>query len=168
VVFVEDVFSPLIEDIRRGEGDVVAPRVEDEAGRLQDSARALPSPWTMVKRLLMPGYGSLAGLDDLPSRPDWIAGLFMLMPSEVFRHLGGMDERYFLYFEDVDFCCRARMASYRLFVNQQVAVVHEARRLSRRDPKYAAWHLRSAVRFFASEPYRKIRRLKRTKEAGAE
>ena len=158
VVFLEDVFTPLIEDIRRGEGDIVAPRVEDKAGRTQDSARPLPSPWTILGRRLTPKPGTLANLAELPARPDWIAGLFLLMPSGLFRELGGMDERYFLYFEDVDFCLRARLRGYRLFVDKGLRVVHQARRASRRNPRYMGEHLASAVRFFSSPVYRQARR----------
>ena len=159
VVFLEDVFTPLIEDIRRGDGDIVAPRVEDKAGRIQDSARPLPSPWTILGRRLTLRPGTLANLGALPARPDWIAGLFLLMPSVLFRDLGGMDERYFLYFEDVDFCLRARLQGYRLFVDKGLRVVHQARRASRRNPRYLGQHLASAVRFFSSPVYRAARRL---------
>jgi len=159
VVFVEDVFTPLIEDIRRGEGDMVAPRVEDRTGRIQDSARPLPSPWTILGRRLTLHPGTLANLGDLPTRPDWIAGLFLLMPSILFREVGGMDERYFLYFEDVDFCLRARLRGYRLFVDKELRVVHQARRASRRNPGYLGQHLASAVRFFSSPVYREARQL---------
>ena len=159
VVFVEDVFTPLIEDIRRGEGDIVAPRVEDRTGRIQDSARPLPSPWTILGRRFTRSPGTLANLGDLPARPDWIAGLFLLMPSVLFRELGGMDEGYFLYFEDVDFCLRARLRGYRLFVDRDLRVVHQARRASRRNPQYLGQHVASAVRFFSSPVYREAHRL---------
>ena len=39
--------------------------------------------------------------------PDWIAGIFLLMPKKIFEGLEGFDERYTLYFEDVEFCIRA-------------------------------------------------------------
>jgi GT2 family glycosyltransferase len=37
---------------------------------------------------------------------DWVQGSFMLMRAEIWRSLGGMDERYFMYFEDVELCKR--------------------------------------------------------------
>lgn len=39
---------------------------------------------------------------------DWVQGSFMLMRTEVWRALGGMDERYFMYFEDVELCRRIK------------------------------------------------------------
>lgn len=157
LVFVESVFPRLIEDIRRGVADIVAPVVYDNAGRLQSSARELPSAWSIFMRRLTPGYAEVESLELLPGEPDWIAGMFLLMRSEVYQSLGGMNERYYLYFEDVDFCTRARLAGYQLSVNKRAKVVHDAQRGSRRHPKYVAWHVLSAIRFLSSPGYRRAR-----------
>ena len=157
LIFVEPVFPRLIEDIRGGVADIVAPAVYDASGRLQASARELPSAWSIFMRRVTPGYAELENLELLPSEPDWIAGMFLLMRSDVYQNLGGMNERYYLYFEDVDFCTRARLAGYQLSVNKRVKVVHDAQRSSRRHPKYLAWHLLSAIRFLSSPVYRQAR-----------
>ncbi|MFV2044476.1 MAG: glycosyltransferase [Anaerolineales bacterium] len=157
LICVEPVFTNLIEDIRRGQADIVAPAVYDKAGRLQSSARELPSAWSIFTRRLTAGYAELENLDLLPSEPDWIAGMFLLMRSEVYQNLGGMNERYYLYFEDVDFCTRARLAGYQLSVDKRIKVVHDAQRSSRRHPKYLAWHVLSAIRFLSSPVYRQAR-----------
>jgi hypothetical protein len=158
LVFVEPVFPSLIEDIRRGVADIVAPTVYDASGRLQASARELPSAWSLLMRRLTPDYAELENLELLPSEPDWIAGMFLLMRSEVYQNLGGMNERYYLYFEDVDFCTRARLAGCQLSVNKRVKVVHDAQRSSRRRPKYLARHVVSAIRFLSSPVYRRARK----------
>lgn len=157
LVFVEPIIPRLVEDIRRGLADIVAPAVYDNAGRLQSSARELPSAWSIFMRRLTPGYAEVESLELLPSEPDWIAGMFLLMRSEVYQSLGGMNERYYLYFEDVDFCTRARLAGYQLSVNKRAKVVHDAQRGSRRHPKYLAWHVLSAIRFLSSPGYRRAR-----------
>jgi len=76
----------------------------------------------------------------------------MLLRYETLRSLGGFDERYFLYYEDVDLCARIRDRGLEVAVCAGASVIHAARRESRRNPHYAAWHLRSAVRFLASRP----------------
>jgi GT2 family glycosyltransferase len=83
--------------------------------------------------------------------------MFWLMEAGVFRELGGMDERYRLYFEDVDFCARARLRGMNILVDTQVRVRHDAQRSSRRNPYYLILHIQSALRFFASPVYRRIR-----------
>ena len=160
ILFLQDTFVPLIEDIREGRGDIVAPAVVDHRDRLQDSARNLPTPWSLILRRLMPGRFLPANIEDLPEHPDWIAGMLLLMESKLFEVLGGMDERFFLYFEDVEFCARARLAGYQLFLNRELRIRHDARRRSRRELRYAAWHLTSAYRFLRSDVYRQARRPK--------
>jgi len=154
-----DVFADLLEDLQQGRGQIVAPLITDADGRVQDSARRLPTPWELTIRRLVPRRSRVRVEDDIPALPDWLAGMFLCMPSRVFAELGGMDERYFLYFEDVDFCSRARLRGYRLFVDKRLRVVHDARRASRRNLWYLAQHLSSAVRFFSSPVYREARRL---------
>lgn len=74
--------------------------------------------------------------------------MFMLFRSQDFERLGGFDERYFLYYEDVDICVRAGQQGMRVVACPKVSVVHDARRDSRRSFKHLRWHLASMVRFF--------------------
>jgi GT2 family glycosyltransferase len=69
-----------------------------------------------------------------------------------------MDERYRLYFEDVDFCTRARLKGMKLIVDSQAQVRHDARRSSRKSFYYLFLHTQSAVRFFTSPVYRQALR----------
>jgi N-acetylglucosaminyl-diphospho-decaprenol L-rhamnosyltransferase len=47
-----------------------------------------------------------------PGRPEWVSGACMLVRRSAWEQLGGMDERYFLYCEDTDFCRRLRDAGH--------------------------------------------------------
>lgn len=49
-----------------------------------------------------------------PRAVDWLDGAFLLVRRDVFGAVGGMDERYFLYYEEVDFCLRVRAAGWRI------------------------------------------------------
>jgi GT2 family glycosyltransferase len=80
--------------------------------------------------------------------------MFLLMCSESYRQLGGMDEKFFLYLEDVDFCTRARLRGMKILVDSNIRIIHEAKRSSRKSLKYLLLHLRSAVFFFTSSVYR--------------
>jgi GT2 family glycosyltransferase len=62
---------------------------------------------------------------------DWVDGALMLVRRRAWDELGGMDGRYFLYFEDVDFCVRAGRAGWRIGV-VPAAVVEQAPGLMRR------------------------------------
>jgi len=55
---------------------------------------------------------------------DWICGASMLIRSEVFSLIGGMDENYFLYFEETDFCLRARQSGFTTWYVPESRVMH--------------------------------------------
>lgn len=140
-----DPFGPLIECLRDPRTGVVAPLIFDPAGRIEDHVRSFPTPWTILHKALFGG-----GLDHATGTeyPDWVAGMFMLFPRGVFEELGGFDEGYFLYYEDVDLCARLAATGRRVRVCQGASAVHAARRESRRSPRYMRWHLSSMLRFF--------------------
>ena len=74
----------------------------------------------------------------------------MLFRSSVFHALHGFDERYFLYYEDVDLCRRLRKRGYDIRLVPSVRAVHNARRESHRSLRHLRWHLASIVRFLLS------------------
>ena len=159
LIFEQPIFAGLITRLHDHDADLIAPQIVDETGTAQDSLRPLPTPFELVQRRL-PGYTFKPYLPDRDGmiHPDWIAGMFWLMPSDVYRQLGGMDERYRLYFEDVDFCTRARLGGMKIVVDGQAQVRHDAQRSSRRSVYYLFLHMRSALRFFTSPVYRQANR----------
>lgn len=126
---------------------LVAPLVVSPAGELEDSYRKFPTVLDLVRKAVAPSRGTPAAREDL-LRPDWVAGMFMLFRAEAFRSVGGFDEKYFLYYEDVDICARLRRQGRGISVCPAATVVHDAQRTSHRDLRYATWHARSMLRYF--------------------
>ena len=153
------IFPKLIKRMEELSIDVISPLVIDKAGGIQDSFRSIPTPLIILKRRLFPSTPEIDP-QDLPDTiyPDWIAGLFMFMRSSVFEKTGGFSEKYRLYFEDVDFCLRARSKGYTIAVLKEVSIIHDARRQSRKSLRYLLYHVNSALNFFFSKTYRKYRR----------
>jgi N-acetylglucosaminyl-diphospho-decaprenol L-rhamnosyltransferase len=60
----------------------------------------------------------------MPQRVDWICGASMLIRPQVFSEIGGLDENYFLYFEETDFCNRAKQAGYPTWYLPESRVMH--------------------------------------------
>jgi N-acetylglucosaminyl-diphospho-decaprenol L-rhamnosyltransferase len=60
----------------------------------------------------------------VPQPIDWICGASMLIRPAVFERVGGMDENYFLYFEETDFCYRAKQAGFATWYVPESRVMH--------------------------------------------
>jgi GT2 family glycosyltransferase len=65
-------------------------------------------------------------MDKKPQPVDWICGASMLIRPEVFAAIGGLDENYFLYFEETDFCYRAKQAGFPTWYVPESRVMHIA------------------------------------------
>ena len=141
-----DPFPQLVSILEDQAVAVAAPRITDTAGRTLASARRYPTPLSILKKV--------AGREDLDYdftaaavSVDWVSGMFMLFRSDAFTRVNGFDERYFLYYEDVDICRRLKGSGYGIRVEPRCAATHQRQgRDWRRIPR----HLASMIRFFAS------------------
>lgn len=132
---------------------LVAPALVLPDGARQDSARRVPAPLELVARRVS---GAQHGrIDARLARPvDWVVGAFMCMRREAFDAVGGFDDRYRFYFEDVDFCVRLWSAGYKVVYDPTVVLRHEHGAGSRKT--FFGWamrqHMRSAARFYRKHP----------------
>lgn len=147
----EAIFDVLIQGIEQQKMvGVIAPLVRNSLGQVEDSARSLPTPWSILTKALDLHRNSSFFPELEYAKVDWVAGMFMLYSREVFARIGGFDERYFLYYEDVNICCRLHLAGFKVVLLSAVSVEHDAQRSSHRNRKYFLWHLGSMTRFFLS------------------
>lgn len=65
-----------------------------------------------------------------PFEAEWVMGTGFIVRRSLYENLGGMDEHYFLYMEDVDFCARTWHAGYRVVCVPGARLAHEHRRAS--------------------------------------
>jgi N-acetylglucosaminyl-diphospho-decaprenol L-rhamnosyltransferase len=141
---------------------VVGARVEDPGGTVQRSARRFPTMLTGLAgrsslfTRIWPGnplsrHDVLADASTTtPREVDWVAGSCMAVRAEAFEQVGGMDEQFFLYWEDADLCKRLRAAGWRTVYLPSAVVVHGVGRSRRhaRSLSVRAFH-RSAYLYFA-------------------
>lgn len=118
-----------------------------EAGQDQ---RSLPTPASLLRRYVAPDHR-------LPPRIDWVNAACLLFPAVVFRDIGGFDEKFYMYCEDVDLCLRLQLQGYLLMETEEATVVHEAQRASHQQWRHCMWHLASLWRLWHSDAYRDYR-----------
>ena len=148
--FSQDPFPAVLAELADPGIGVAAPCIVDAQGRPEDSARRFPTVGSLFQKLVGLAPHLDYATDSEPVSPDWIAGMFMLFRRAAFDKVGGFDEHYFLYYEDVDICRRLRRLGYHVRMTPAAQVIHHARRASRRDPAHMLWHVRSMLRYLTS------------------
>ncbi|MAX23046.1 MAG: glycosyl transferase family 2 [Phycisphaeraceae bacterium] len=111
---------------------MVGSRLEDPDGTPQASAFRFPgilSELVATLRLgvftkLMNRYAMTPPVQNHAHETDWVAGASMLVRREVFEQIGYLDEGYFLYYEEVEFCLRAKRAGWQCWYEPASHVVH--------------------------------------------
>lgn len=131
--------------------------VLNESGAGSDHARRIPTLLALLQRRARSEPGVYSHPLTQPTDVDWLAGLFMTMRAQTFRQLGGFDERYFMYCEDVDLCLRVWNAGLAVRVLPAAPATHAARRQTLKKPRHFIWHCRSLLRLWTSTSYRSFR-----------
>lgn len=142
-----DPFPILVDALEAFSASVVAPLVLSPSGEVEDNLRFFPTLGSLAVKALKGEEGRYALGEHEVIYPEWVAGMFMLFRSKDYASLCGFDERFYLYYEDVDICARAWQLGLKVLACPEVAVVHDARRASRRSVRHLRWHLASMARY---------------------
>ncbi|MEX2217573.1 MAG: glycosyltransferase family 2 protein [Phycisphaerales bacterium] len=125
---------------------IVGPRLEEMDGTPQVSAFRAHSVLGELEHAVR--LGVVSGLlrrwvvappaRDEPHRADWVSGACMLVRRKVFERVGLLDDGYFMYYEEADFCRRARRAGFDCWYAPGARVVHLVSQASggKRLPKF--------------------------------
>ncbi len=141
---------------------VVGPLIREPGGAAYPSARSFPSVgvgaghalvglfwpnnrWTKRYR---EGQPSGPDAEQGTREADWVSGACCLVRREAFESVGGFDEGYFMYVEDLDLCWRLRRAGWRVLYEPSAVAVHQQGLSTAAHPyRMLAAHHRSALRF---------------------
>lgn len=133
------------------------PRIVYPNGKHQRLHKLLPSPIDLIFRRFIPiaslrerinkRYELHSLQQDRPSDIPSLSGCFLLMRTSVLKQIGGFDERYFMYLEDVDLVRRIGDVA-RTVYEPSVVVVHAYAKGSYRNKTLLGYHLRSALAYF--------------------
>lgn len=106
-------------------------------GRQQESVGYIPSllslilSWTPLARLLpdvpmcrrtVHNGSTLYGQSNV--EVEWVSGAFLITRFDLWQTLNGLDDQYFMYMEDTDYCRRARECNYKVYYSADCSVVH--------------------------------------------
>ena len=139
-----DAFEILINYVKNDSRiGAVGPMLLNKDGPIQYSAYYLPSIWNLIYRFfdlrMMVKFlnnlsfkvfrRNLVSLSternyDKPFLAEWIIGACILMPRKVVLTLGGFDEDYFLYWDEIDLCKRLVDEDYKIYVVPQAHITH--------------------------------------------
>jgi len=145
------------------EAGIVSPRIEWPDGRPQQTCYHDCSPLDEMLRAASTGplsklFGSrqiAMPVSDAPVEPEWTSFACVMIRQEVFEQIGLLDPGFFLYFDDADYCRRARRAGWKVLHWPDARVVHLRGRSNplkslaaqlRRRPQY--WY-QSRARYYA-------------------
>lgn len=143
----------------RPKAGVIGPQLLNPDGTVQSSRRRFPTFWTALfestwwQPYAPPGilrhYYVLDRPDHEIQEVDWVTGAAMLVRREVVEQVGPMDEGFFMYAEEMDWCRRIRAAGWQVFYYPWAKIIHYGGRSSDQVP--AVQHLafqRSKIRYF--------------------
>jgi GT2 family glycosyltransferase len=143
---------------------LVAPQLVYEDGAVQPSAWPAPGllalgydalllhnlwPRSRLRQVSAPGSGAV----DV----DCLSGACLLVRRQVFEALGGLDERFFIYYEDTDLGLRARRAGYRLRLVSAARAVHLVGGSAFQDRREFLFHFYRSRRLFLEKHHRGVR-----------
>ena len=144
---------------------IAAPQLRYPDGRWQPSRRSFPTVRgtlvrrTPLRRVMRPEERQRQHylLDERPAEPaesDWFLGAFLLLRREMLDELGGLDEGYHLYGDDIDLAYRARQAGWERWYVPDAVVIHHHQAVTDRRflTRRTLWHWRSIARFVRKHP----------------
>jgi hypothetical protein len=103
---------------------VVGPRLVDSNGRAELSFGRMIDPWNEWRQKRLASSDSVESLTRERRFPDWVSGACLLVRRSDAEAVGLLDERYFMYTEDVDFCAAIRARGRRVLFAPEVQVLH--------------------------------------------
>jgi N-acetylglucosaminyl-diphospho-decaprenol L-rhamnosyltransferase len=148
---------------------VIGPRLNNPDGSRYPSCRVVPSLSVAVGHAVFGlltennrftrAYQLLDGDHAAAQEVDWVSGAAMMVRREAFEQVGGFDESYFMYVEDVDLCSRLRHAGWKAMYYPQAQMMHHVAGSSRRAPYRMIFHHHLSLLRYALSRTHGVKRL---------
>lgn len=126
VLLSSDALDHLIDAVKKPKRGIVGAQLFDLRYRPELwSGGPEPSFFRLVRKTIGCIRKNVFDKKKGNSLSDWVSGAVFSVRRETFLHLGGFDERFFLYFEDVDLCRRIRKAGFTVMHNSEAKILHK-------------------------------------------
>lgn len=129
----KDTISKLIPVTKKHNIGVIAPKVISENGEVQPTVLDYPSVWSVfiemsylykIFPMLFFSPQSTKSYYENVINPPSIGATYLMTPKKLFMSLGGFDENYFIYFEDIDYCKKLKEIGYKLIFENKAVISH--------------------------------------------
>lgn len=149
VLLIDDTFTRALEFLdAHPDAGMVGIRQIGSDGKTQFSVRGFPTPESVAWEVLglgrlLPNSGRfgaymMRGMDyERVAEVDQPMGTFLLTRREVYEAIGGMDEEFPVFFNDVDWCLRVRQAGWKIYYTPSAQIIHYGGGATRQAPKRA-------------------------------
>ncbi len=104
-------------------------------------------------RLRRAGLGRIPAADAPAGPVDYVTGACLMLKREALAQVGPLDERFFMYFEETDWCRRARAAGWRVYLRPEVRVVHLEGRAAEQASDFSLAQFQRSYRLFVAKHY---------------
>lgn len=159
-----DTFSRVVDYMDRNpRTGVAAPRLLNSDGSLQYSCREFPSVRTAFLHAFLgllkgdnrhsAGYKKMDWDHQRESEVPWVSGAFMALRREALEQIGGFDEGYYMYVEDVDLCWRMWRSGWSVGYVPGGDVYHHVGMSSRATPTRMVFHHHVSMLRFHRKTY---------------
>ena len=138
-------FEVLIRYFNTKKVDLLAPMAVNNYNIIQDNARVYPSLYTPFLRKIGFFKNNIYDIYNDFVKVDWVSGMFMMIKSETFKDMNGFDEKFYMYYEDVDLCRRIRLNGGEILRINTEKIYHVGQHQSHKSLKFLSMHLKSMI-----------------------
>jgi len=156
-VVAENTFENLLQfaDQQSNLGILGCRLIDGQGHFLPESKRNVPSPMVAIKKMI--GFSESYYVSDLDEKnignsPIFV-GAFMIMKRDIYNQVGGFDEDYFMYGEDIDLSYKIEQAGYDNIYNGNVSIIHFKGESTLKDQTYAS-RFYGAMQIFYNKHFR--------------
>lgn len=147
IYFPKDFFSKIITEICDRDLQIISPQIYNPD----------KSPWFLGGKINPVRFSG----DHQKGHLDYLTGCCLLFKSNIFRTVGLFDEKYFMYYEDVDYFLRCREKNIKFGISKTIKIIHDSKSTTSKTASYFLEKNRLKILFKYAGIFTKLREIVR-------